>query len=266
MAQMVHPLVGDVPVGSRRGEQFRFLACAVALVGAVTVASALAAIIAPGIRSLLLQEDGIVETGTVVFLAVAVIGASVATALRGMRVPLVLAGLIGLAELLDETSFGSRLFGFQPLPLYGGGQLDGFHDLLILAYRLLLGISPNLAWILVGLMLAISAGLLLFALRQIARNISGASTWLSGHVLLFLHVGFIGLAQVIDIAASSRAFAAVEEVLELNAAILLAFYVVQMGWAAAGLPRNPHGEPVEPWVLGQTGHGAQRPRGSTGSP
>ena len=77
---------------------------------------------------------------------------------------------------------------------------------------------------------------------------------------------FIGLAQVIDIAASSRAFAAVEEVLELNAAILLAFYVVQQGWAAAGLPRNPHGEPVKPWVLGQTGHGAQRPRGSTGSP
>ena len=265
MAQMVHSAIGNVAVGPRR-DHFQFLAYVLVLIGAITITSALAAILAPGLRSLLLREDGIIEMGTVVFLAAAVLGAGASTARWGLRLPLALAGLIGFAELLDETSFGSRLFGFEPLPLYGGGQLDGFHDLLIVAYRLLLDVSQNLAWLLVGLMLAASTGLLLFALRQIARNMGGASTWLSGHVLLFLHVGFIGLAQVIDIAASSRAFAAVEEVLELNAAILLAFYVVQQGWAAAGLSRNPHGEPVEPWVLGQTGHGAQRPRGSTGSP
>ena len=163
-------------------------------------------------------------------LAAAVLGAGAATALRGPRVPRVLAGVIGLAELLDETSFGSRLFGFEPPALYGGGQLDGFHDLLILAYRLLAGVSQNLAWLLIGLMLALSVGLVLLALRQIVR--SEATTWLSGHALLFLHVGFIGLAQVIDIAISSRVFSAVEEVLEMNAAILLAFYVAQQAWLA----------------------------------
>ena len=208
----------------------RLLVCAVAVVSAVTLTAAVAAVFAPGLRSLLLQEDGIIEMGTALFLAVAVIGAGAATAFWGLRLPLALAGLIGLAELLDETSFGSRLFGFEPLPLYGGGQLDGFHDLLILAFRLLQGVNQTLAWLLVGLMLAVSAGLVLFALRQTARNMAGSTTWLSGHVLLLLHVGFIGLAQVIDIAASSRALAAVEEVLELNAAILLAFYVVQVGW------------------------------------
>lgn len=227
MAQIVHPAVGDVAIGPRR-DHFWFLACALALVGAVTVAAALAAIIAPGIRSLLLQEDGIVEMGTVLFLAAAVLGAAAATALRGPRVPLVLAGLIGLAEFLDETSFGSRLFGFEPLPLYGGGQLDGFHDLLMLAFRLLQNVSHSLAWLLVVLMLALSVGLVLVAVRQIARNIGGATTWLSGHALLFLHVGFIGLAQVIDISASSsHALSAMEEVFELDAAILLAFYVLQ---------------------------------------
>jgi len=210
----------------RRSGQIRFLVVTLALVGAVTTAAALAVIVAPGIRHLLLREDGIVEMGTVAFLAISVFGAGASTLLRGERLPVVLAGLIGLAELLDETSFGARLFGFQPLPLYGGGQLDGFHDLLILAYRLLRDVSHGLAWLLV----ALSAGLVLLALRHVRQGMAGTTTRLSGHALLLLHVGFIGLAQAIDIAASSRALAAVEEVLELNAAMLLAAYVVQVGW------------------------------------
>ncbi len=233
MAQLIGTAVHDAPANVEQRDRSWLLACALSVVSAVTVTAALAAVFAPGIRSLLLQEDGIIEMGTVLFLAVAVIGAGAAIAFWGLRVPLALAGLIGLAELLDETSFGSRLFGFEPLPLYGGGQLDGFHDLLILAFRLLQGVSQDLAWLLVGLMLVLSAGLVLFALRQTARNMAGSTAWLSGHVLLLLHVGLIGLAQVIDIAASSRALAAVEEVLELNAAILLAFYVAQVGWMAA---------------------------------
>lgn len=229
MADFVYPAAIGTAVEPRR-DQLRFLVTALALVGAVTAASALAAILAPGIRHLLLREDGIVETGTVIFLAIAVLGAGTSMLLRGPRLPVALAGLIGLAELLDETSFGARLFGFQPLPLYGGGQLDGFHDLLILAYRLLRDVSHGLAWLLVALMFALSSGLVLLALRHIARNMAGATTRLSGHALLLLHVGFIGLAQMIDIAAEWRVLSAVEEVLEMNAAILLAFYVVQVGW------------------------------------
>ncbi|MDR7224404.1 hypothetical protein [Aminobacter aminovorans] len=230
MAEFAHPTFAGAALDLHRSGQLRIVAMALVLVGAVTVAAALAAILAPGIRHLLLREDGIVEMGTVIFLAAAVLGAGASTLLRGPRIPVMLAGLIGLAELLDETSFGARLFGFQPLPLYGGGQLDGFHDLLILAYRLLRDVGHGLAWLLVALLLVLSVGTLTLAVRQIARNMTGATTWLSGHALLFLHVGFIGLAQAIDVAASSRALAAVEEVLELDAAMLLAFYVVQVGW------------------------------------
>lgn len=233
MAEFAHPMFAGTAPDLRRSGQNRILAVALALVGAVTTAAALAAIVAPGIRHLLLKEDGIIEMGTVVFLAISVLGAGASTLLRGERLPVVLAGLIGLAELLDETSFGARLFGFQPLPLYGGGQLDGFHDLLILAYRLLRDVSHGLAWLLVVLMLALSAGLVLLALRHIRQGVAGTTTRLSGHALLLLHVGFIGLAQAIDIAAASRALAAVEEVLELNAAMLLAAYVVQVGWVDA---------------------------------
>ena len=149
---------------------------------------------------------------------------------RGLRLPLALGGLLGLAELMDETSFGARLLGFQPPALYGGGQLDGFHDLLILSYRLLSDVTPVLGWLLAGLMLAISAAAALLALRLAAGT--KTASWLANHALILLHLGLIGLAQVIDIAASSRAMSAVEEVLELDAAVVLAFYVAQQALAA----------------------------------
>jgi hypothetical protein len=77
-------------------------------------------------------------------------------------------------------------------------------------------------------LLAASIGVLSFALFQAAKNARGTTIWLSGHGLIFLHFGFIGMAQVIDAAASaSHALSAVEEMLELNAAIVLAFYVMQ---------------------------------------
>ncbi|MHA6687035.1 hypothetical protein ACX3P0_15750 [Mesorhizobium sp. A556] len=204
--------------------QFHVRICALVTVGIVTVSAALVAILSPDIRPLLLQEDGIIEMGSVVFLIAAVLGAAVLVGTLGLRIPLLLAGLIGFAELMDETSFGSRLFGFEPLPLYGGGQLDGFHDLLILAYRLLRGFNQDIAWLWLGLMLVVSMGLMTFALMK---GIGGTATQLSGHALLFLHVGFIGLAQIIDAGTSARVLSAMEEVFELNAAILLTFYILQ---------------------------------------
>ncbi|WEX79064.1 hypothetical protein PYH37_004047 [Sinorhizobium numidicum] len=212
---------------ARSTDQSRLLVCALAAIGFCTLAAASAAVLVPHVRPLLLQEDGIIEMASVVCLAIAAFGAGAASAIWGLRTPLVVAGLIGLAELLDETSFGSRVFGFEPPELYGGGELDGFHDLLILAYRLLNGISSILAWLWVGLMLAVSAGAMLFAARQLGNGLRGAGSWLTDHILIFLHIGFIGLAQVIDVATDSRALSAVEEMLELNAAFALVFYVAQ---------------------------------------
>jgi hypothetical protein len=208
-------------------DRSRLLAYALAVVAAVTAISAIMAVAAPDQRPLLLQEDGIVETASAVMFAAAALGAAAAILLFGFRAPLLLAGLIGLAELMDETSFGSRLFGYEPPPLYGGGQLDGFHDLLILIYRLLRNASQDLAWLGVGLMLAGSASLLIFALRLVAKGFAGNPAGLSGHTLLFLHFGFIGLAQVIDVGFSSHILSAMEEVFELDAAIVLVFYVMQ---------------------------------------
>ncbi|OQM73696.1 hypothetical protein [Manganibacter manganicus] len=225
-------------------DQSRHLVSALAVVTIVTALSAAVAIFAPDMRPLLLQEDGIVETASAMMFAMAFLGAVVATILVGFRAPLLLAGLIGFAELMDETSFGSRLFGYEPPPLYGGGQLDGFHDLFILVYRLLQSASQDLAWLWVGLMAIGALAFLTLALRLVTKGFAGRNTRLSSHTLLFLHFGFIGLAQVIDVAASSHILAtpelaAMEEVFELDAAIVLVFYVLQQARIAPAAGPRP---------------------------
>lgn len=221
----------DLPRGM---DQSGLLMAAFLIVGIVTAIAALVAVKAPDLRPLLLQEDGIVEMATAVFFALAAFGAAACLAKWGLRLPLLLAGLIGFAELMDETSFGSRLFGFEPPPLYGGGQLDGFHDLLIVAFRLARDLNPILAWLLLGLLLAASIALAGFVAMQLLKAFRSEPRRLSAHTLFFAHVAFIGLAQVIDISASSsHALSAMEEVFELDAAILLAFYVVQQAREAS---------------------------------
>jgi hypothetical protein len=200
---------------------------ALACISICTVAATLLVVLAPGARPLLLQEDGIIEMASVACLAAALFGAVAASLRCGPRLPFLVVGLIAFAELMDETSFGSRLFGFQPPALYGGGELDGFHDLLILTYRLLREVNPGLAWIGVGLLLAASFGLMMFALIQLWRGIDEKRSWLADHVLILLHIGFIGLAQVIDVAAESKVLSAVEEMLEFNASLALIFYLAQ---------------------------------------
>lgn len=201
--------------------------CTLAVAAVCTIVAAASAVLVPAIRPVLLREDGIIESGSVALLGTAVLGCLVASLLWGPRAPLLIAGGIGLAELMDETSFGARLFGFQPPPLYGGGELDGFHDLLILAYRTLRDVNQGWAMAWIGVMLIASVGIMVFSLRQASVAIPGRNNWFTDHVLLFLHIGLIGLAQVIDVATNSRTMSAVEEMLEFNAALVLLFYIGQ---------------------------------------
>jgi hypothetical protein len=218
-----HRTVGQLP----------FLVAAVVVIGAITCISALAAILDPGIRPLLLQEDGIIEMASAVVLFLVVAGSAYAICRWGLRLPFAIAGLLGFAELMDETSFGSRIFGFDPPPLYGGGQLDGFHDLLILVFRLARDFNADLAWLWVGILLAGSIALVAFALFRFWQGISLKALAPADHTLLVLHVGLIGLAQAIDFATHSHLLSAMEEVFELNAEILLGFYLAQHAYLAS---------------------------------
>lgn len=224
------PGIGDSafsPLFPQSKNQARWAIVALASISICTLVATLTVVLASGVRPLLLQEDGIIEMASVACLAAAVLGAVVAFVNWGPRLPFLVAGLIGFAELMDEISFGSRLFGLHPPALYGGGELDGFHDLLILAYRLLRDVNPTLAWIWIGLLLAASLALIVFALSPLRREIDEKRSWLADHLLIFVHIGLIGLAQVIDIATESQVLSAMEEMLEFNAGLTLLFYVAQ---------------------------------------
>jgi len=202
-----------------------WMSVALATVAFCSLGTAALAFFVQSARAPLLREDGIVETAAVLFLACAVLIAAAATAKHGLRIPLVVAGGLALIELLDELSFGARLFGFAPPALHGGGELDGVHDLLIVGYRLLNESYSGLGIVWLGGMIALSVTAFGAALRQTTRE--DARSWLSDHGLLAFHVGLVGLAQVFDVGATSRIAGAIEEVLELNAAIVLAFYAAQ---------------------------------------
>ncbi|MBB4480753.1 hypothetical protein [Rhizobium etli] len=221
------PGIGASAFSPRSKNQARWAIVALASISICMLVATLTVVLASGVRPLLLREDGIIEMASVACLAAAVLGAVVAFVTWGLRLPFLVAGLIGFAELMDEISFGSRLFDLHPPALYGGGELDGFHDLLILAYRLLRDVNPALAWIWIGLLLAASLALIVFALSPLRRGIDDKRSWLADHLLIFVHIGFIGLAQVIDIATESQVLSAMEEMLEFNAGLTLLFYVAQ---------------------------------------
>ncbi len=237
MAQTLHSLDHEAGHNAdkrrRMAGQAYFLVMAPAVIGSIALATALVAIVDPTIRPQLLQEDGIVEAASVIVLLFVVTGSVYAIYHWGPRFPFVLAGLLGVAELMDETSFGSRLFGFDPPPLYGGGELDGFHDLAILVFRLLRVVSQDLAWLWVGLMLVVAVALVAYATHQIAKSVGDTAGGISSHTLILLHFGLIGFAQVIDVATHSHVLAAMEEVFELDAEILLGFYLLQQAHLAS---------------------------------
>lgn len=241
MAQALHTFDHEKSLGGKRHRptaRMKFLVAALVVIGAVALFSALLAVFDPAIRGLLLQEDGIIEMAGAIVLSFVVAGSGYAIWRWGLRFPFVVAGLLGFAELMDETSFGSRILGFDPPPLYGGGQLDGFHDLLILVFRLARDFNADLAWLWVGILLAGSIALVAFALFQFWKGINFKLADPSSHTLLFLHIGLIGLAQVIDVATHSQILSAMEEVFELDAEIVLGFYLAQHVYLAMNSARS----------------------------
>jgi hypothetical protein len=72
--------------------------------------------------------------------------------------------------------------------------------------------------------------------------------------------GFIGLAQVIDVATASNALSAVEEMFEFNAGLALVFYVVRQAYnswfaSSARLPGSAIAKAKPPARLIQIGPG-----------
>jgi hypothetical protein len=187
----------------------------------------------PRWRGALFAEDRLVETATAaLFLAAFLIaaGALPGRAEGRYRWALPAAGLLALTGFLDEISFGARFTG-APMPaLAGGGEFDGAHDLVVLAYRSLSAGQLALAGA------AVVAAALALQGWSVARGHGGLRRGVrivaadAAYRRLAAFAALLAAALVIDLDVGWLArLGAVEELCELNASAMLLSAVVAMG-------------------------------------
>jgi hypothetical protein len=198
-------------------------------------------------------EDGLVEMGSaVIFAAVATIsaycylvgrerGSLIEQATTAFLAP------VALILALSEVSFGARIGLFAPPAMYGGGEFDGGHDLLILALRLVRDghVPVSIFVALVGMLLA--GGWALWHWRHlVSRAVSGI---ISNPFLLpvAISLSLLALAIVLDL-KSHRYLSLIEETLEFMSA---AIFLLAVGARVTSLKRGdtPAADVVQAYVV-----------------
>ncbi len=202
-----------------------------AVVG-LTACFAIVFFAAPGSRESLLIEDGPLESTTAAIFGVALIVGiwAMAHAAHAPRLFWIVPAFALLA-LLDETGFGSRIFGFT-MPEVDGMTVDSLHDVFDLADHALArsGIGRTAA----AMALLLGALGLLGALRATGRWPRLVAWARARPPMLYLSgaVSFLLLAVVMDLVGSSHWARFIEESLEMVAAGL----VILAGIAVAETP------------------------------
>lgn len=199
------------------------------LAAGIIVALIAIIILFPASRAVLSTEDGVVEMAGASFFLTAAIAALYSLIRRGYTTNFLLLPIVlGVVGALSEVSFGARHLGTPVPEMYGGGELDGAHDLIVLATRLLETFWTRTPYLAAGAaLLAIGIlGAIVWRLRDGLERAAG-HLWVH-HRLLYLFAGVLGLALAIDTAIQHPAMRPVEEIMEMGAALVLLFYAVAL--------------------------------------
>lgn len=212
------------------------------LIGNLTLLSLY--VLVPGLRRPLFGEDRVVETaGALVLLAAFVVGLALLASGRSgrYRTLLMVSSAAGLLCFLDEISFGARLFDWRMPRLFGGGEFDGAHDLVILTYRLAARADTVVVGAVGVSLAAIALACVLYwqaPLRRLAPRIAADPAY--GLFALFL-LG-IAIAEIIDLDIGFlEGLSPVEELLETNAGLALFLAVVSTNWPLWRTPARDAG-------------------------
>ncbi|MEO3433031.1 hypothetical protein [Inquilinus sp. CAU 1745] len=201
-----------------------------ALLAAGIIAALIAIVILfPASRTVLSTEDGVVEMAGASFFLTAAIAALYSLIRRGYATNFLLLPIVlGVVGALSEVSFGARHLGTPVPEMYGGGELDGAHDLIVLAARLLETFWMQTPYLTAGAaLLAIGIlGAIVWRLRDALERAAGY-LWIH-HRLLYLFAAVLGLALAIDTAIQHPAMRPVEEIMEMAAALVLLFYALAL--------------------------------------
>lgn len=173
-------------------------------------------------RAALLVEDGPIETATAIVLFVAFVAG--VWLMRRPPKPAVywLVPSFALLAMLDELSFGARIFGFGS-PTIADVEVDTLHDVFDIADRVLgdMGIGRTTA---AAVVLAAVAALtaVLVATGRARRLVR----WFDARrplVFVGAAVAMLGVAVVIDQIAATELSRFVEEMLEFGAAFVVLY-------------------------------------------
>lgn len=190
----------------------------------------------PSYRIYFIREDSFIENVTAIIFCCAFLLASIQIIQTRPRRRdpserwwLVVIAALGLLAFLDEISFGERLFNLK-MPTIAGVKIDGAHDFIELLYYNASGLTsahPGLFYFVAACVLLL---LIIFLLR-LGRSVFALGDRLPIVLLLACFAVFVISATMIDaigvkplaeaIGLHRRHIMAVEEMLELNAALAL---------------------------------------------
>lgn len=214
--------------------QLRYLSIFIGIAAFITIAAPIAVYSIPNARQFVTQEDNLVENLTALAFLITIIGVIVLLAKGAIphrfRKWLWLIGPIALLGLLDELSFGQRIFNLESLSLRGKG-IDAVHDLLLVMVEFLKELATDRAFLLITagsllifIFLAVAWKFRDWISHRLTRSASRECWW-----MLVLFATLIGISQFLDleIVTVYRGFAVlIEELFELEAALLLVFILL----------------------------------------
>lgn len=177
------------------------------------------------------EEDRTLESvSAALFLCSTIVAAAKLSRRRDFPRWYMIVPILGLTGFLDELSFGERHFDF-PMPTIAGKKVDGIHDLVDMAYEMILQkTSETAANLLLALVIMGLVGILVRYRREI-------SVRLSQHPplpYLVLTVFLLVPAVLIDmhLFGKSPLHDFLEELLEFNVALSLIFAGIAIGFAS----------------------------------
>ncbi len=193
----------------------------------------------PFLRHFIAGEDRVVENlSALFFLAAFVFALVLLRQKKARRRPLIVIAVLALAAFLDEVSFGGRIIGVE-FPEYYGTRFDGFHDVVTIAFDSALIQVGN--WLFPILFIAIcAAGTLIFLwCRNHLSQPGQLSAYLDEYFFGGLFCIFLSVAIVIDLhIVKWDHLGLFEELLEMNAALVLLFYCAGK-WISRNLESQP---------------------------
>lgn len=177
-------------------------------------------------------EDGIVEWMSATLFAIPIGLSAIAYRARAITAwdarLLAVVGVLSLACLLSELSFGARIGGFSMPAMKGGGELDGGQDVVMILKRQIDNSENyrNYFAAIVSVIGAIGAILIVF-LRKTIKSALKSIDYNFQYAFLFAALSLLSIAVLFDLYESSATMA-FEEVLELAAATCLSLSALEI--------------------------------------